>query len=220
MDTQYSNLFGDFIVTPTVSTKELVFSNVELPLVLTPHTFIDFSVKRKRGSHIEQLPVDDVTFTGDTITLNDMTDTFQADDLVSVAVTGMPRGFFVASENTVKEVVNVANKLVIGPEYAGTPFQAVGTASVLVISAESQLEYIWVHNNDPAIAYLQIHDRSTAPTTGNVPYFWEPLQANSITRLDKRLYLTTGLALGISSTKATFTAVTTPSNFDLGGLYL
>lgn len=218
MDTTYSNLSGDFIVTPVDGTKQLVFSAVEEPLVLSKLTFTSAVIRRLTVlGLVETLPVDDFIWDIDTLTLNDMTGNFVSTDQVSVTVTGAPRGFFVVAENVIKEVLNVAEKKVIGPEYAATPFS--GGATLVVNPAESMLDSGWVLSKDTSLTYLQVHNTIALPATGAVPLYREPIEAQQKIKLPK-MYLSTGLTLVVSLTKDTYTAVSTPTNFEMGGLYV
>lgn len=221
MDAQYSNLYGDFTVTPNDSTKELVLSDVELPLNLSDLTFADVRVKRRTSAGItESIPTRNVSWNSGTLTLNDMASNFGSADQVAVYVTGEPRGFFVSSENTAKQVVDVAIKKVTGPEYAATPFNRAGTHTYYAgVNAETQLNSLWVKNNGTTEAYAQIHDGTAVPSTGGTPVYWYPVPAGSLVPLDEQICVSSGLAIGVSATKGTFSAVSTPSNIDMGGFY-
>ena len=73
----------------------------------------------------------------------------------------------------------------------------------------------WAHNRNGTIRYLQLFDRTTLPTTGNVPLVSFPLPNNTVTKISTTDYsggsstgilFPTGLVWGFSTTEGTYTA--------------
>jgi hypothetical protein len=76
-----------------------------------------------------------------------------------------------------------------------------------------------VTNINAAIRYLQVHNKATAPTLGDVPIMSIPISAGSATVAERLVIgeeffgkggmpLASGIAVGVSTTNATFTAAT------------
>jgi len=220
----FSSLNQDFVVTPTVDTKEIVFSSIheELLPVLSVGHFVTAEIFRVLTSGVvESLPTTEIEWndTTKTLTLLDMVDEFQTGDILVVCVNG-ERSLHVPGADYVKEVLGVAHKKVIGSEFSSVPFSYSATVGVQVATETTQLESFWVHNKGEDIVYLQFHDRTSSPGGSDAPLFWKPIAANTISDVvlpEGGLYLVSGLWVGISSTKSTYTAVSTPANFDLGG---
>lgn len=134
-------------------------------------------------------------------------------------------------ENKLLNVMGTAHKPVISPEYSWLPFNASNDVDYLVKNVAGMLGSIWVVNYSTSLLWLQIHNKTSVPTSGNTAYKWYPvpagvdannpkiitLGANELGR--SGLHLDTGIAIGISTVKTTFTAYGTPTNVDLGGLY-
>lgn len=98
-------------------------------------------------------------------------------------------------------------------------YPLVGSVSMLVKNAQGFLNSLIATNINAAIRYLQVFSQNTAPATGNVPVLSLPIPAGSATApgvwtlgddfLGKDgLWLVGGIAIGVSTTAATFTAAT------------
>ena len=89
-----------------------------------------------------------------------------------------------------------------------------------VKAASGNICSVVVTNINAAIRYLQIHNKATAPANPDVPILSIPISAGSATLATTLILgedffgkggmaLATGIAIGISTTNATFTAATT-----------
>lgn len=98
-------------------------------------------------------------------------------------------------------------------------FPLAGSVSILLRPAAGFLNSIMVSNVNAAIRYLQIFNQTTAPASTQVPIFSFPIGAGSATvpgvlilGIDilgpEGLYLSSGIAIGVSTAAATFTAAT------------
>lgn len=94
-----------------------------------------------------------------------------------------------------------------------------GSVSILVRNAGASLRSVTATSINASLRYLQIFNQRTAPATGDTPVLVFPLPAGSATNPgyvsvtaadlgDDGLQATTGLAIGVSTTAATFTAAT------------
>lgn len=94
-----------------------------------------------------------------------------------------------------------------------------GSVAILLKNAQGFLNSLIATNVNAAIRYLQIFNQTTVPATGNVPVISLPIPAGSATVpgqwtlgddfLGKDgLFLSAGIAIGVSTTAATFTAAT------------
>jgi hypothetical protein len=101
---------------------------------------------------------------------------------------------------------------------------------IAVKASAGNLLSIMATNINAAIRYLQIFNQATAPVNPNVPVISVPMGAGSATAvtvvtLDQQffgeggLYLSAGIAVGISTTAATFTAATT-TDHAVNGTYV
>ena len=102
---------------------------------------------------------------------------------------------------------------------------AVGSGVVADVTA---LKGIYATSSESVPTFMQFFDSATAPSTGATPVLCFEIPASNGTSsgqiiLDELFFyggfdFTNGLAWGISSTKATFTAVTTPSDHIVIGI--
>jgi len=99
-------------------------------------------------------------------------------------------------------------------------FPLAGSVQVLVKNATGYLNSVAVSNINASVRYLQIFNQSTAPASTQVPILSFPIPAGTATVPgsfvlgtdflgDDGLYLTNGIAIGISTAAASFTAATT-----------
>ncbi len=93
----YSNASGDFIATPTNNTKNIVLSSYAstvLSSVIGLKNFINGSVVRvKADGTREVLPMTNLAFSSNTLTLADMTTNFATTDTVVVTLVGPDKAF-------------------------------------------------------------------------------------------------------------------------------
>jgi hypothetical protein len=101
---------------------------------------------------------------------------------------------------------------------------------IAVKAAPGNLLSITASNINAAIRYLQIFNQTTAPVNPNVPVISIPMGAGSATAVtvvtldqgffgEGGLYLSAGIAIGLSTTAATFTAATT-TDHSVNGCYV
>lgn len=117
--------------------------------------------------------------------------------------------------------------------HSATPsvFNATLTDVDIAVKASAGVLYsIHVTNINAAVRYLQIFNQTTAPAGGNTPFISIPIPAGSSTApsavsLGRDFFglggiaHATGIAVGISTTSATFTAATT-TDHTIAGTYL
>lgn len=151
-----------------------------------------------------------------------------ASDQTSVAVTEQ---LAPAYEDNASGVAAVAHKPVISALYSGTLFQAVlNDVDIAAKGAPGNLLSIRATNINAAIRYLQIHNKATAPAGGDTAALSIPIPAGSATAPavvtlgneffgNNGLFLTTGIAIGISTAATTFTAATTTDHV-VTGMYV
>lgn len=128
----------------------------------------------------------------------------------------------------VTEVVEVVKP---EPLFSGIPFYANADVDYLVLAAKGNITNLWVINKSTSLLFVQIHNKTSVPTSGNVPLKVLPLPAGASAAIPyvgafgqdylgkNGIHCDTGMAIGISSTLATFTAHGTASEVALGGLY-
>lgn len=125
------------------------------------------------------------------------------------------------AEDNVNGVIGMQARPVVTPLYGGTAFSArLNDVDIAVKTSPGNLLSVRVSNINAAVRYLQIHNKASAPTSGNSPVFSFVIPAGSSTapsiiELDRGFfgsngqYLDTGIAIGISTAADTFTAATT-----------
>lgn len=117
----------------------------------------------------------------------------------------------------------IANMIrpVYGATYAAPYYMTSFGTSVAISGKPSagNLLSIYASNINAAVRYLQVHNKASAPAATNVPVLSLPIPAGSATvpgsiKLGREMfgeggkYLSTGVAIGISTTEATYTAAT------------
>lgn len=135
------------------------------------------------------------------------------------------------AEDNVNGVYGVLPKPVSAAGYSGTPFQAVlDDVDVSVKGTAGNLLSIRATNINAAIRYLQIHNKASAPTSGDTALLSFPIPAGTSTapavvELGSEFFganglrLSTGVAIGISTAATTFTAATTTDHV-VSGMYV
>ncbi|MEO5627486.1 MAG: hypothetical protein ABIQ89_01200 [Candidatus Saccharimonadales bacterium] len=136
-----------------------------------------------------------------------------------------------AYEDNASGVAAVQHKPIISALYSGTPFQASLTSvAISAKAAPGNLLSVRVSNINAAVRYLQIHNKASAPASTEVPVISVPIPAGSATAPafvelganflgTNGLSLTTGVAIGVSTAAATYTAATTTDHV-VNGMYV
>lgn len=117
-------------------------------------------------------------------------------------------------------------RVTAAPELCTTPFGVFGTSvAVSVTQVPASICSMYASNANAALRYLQVFNQTTAPTTGNVPIhsFPIPINGGSICIGTDFFgvnggFATQGVAVGVSTTNATFTAATT-TDHNINGMY-
>jgi hypothetical protein len=100
------------------------------------------------------------------------------------------------------------------PKVYRTPNLATGETSAIVKRGQGNLLSFTVTNDNAAVRYIHLFDRITALVTGDVPLFRYVIAATSEKQIDTRYFtdvgfkFLTGITIGISTTKNTYTAGT------------
>lgn len=115
--------------------------------------------------------------------------------------------------------------------FTGKPFFAVlDDVDIAVKGSKGNIKSVVVSNINAAIRYLQIHNKATAPASTNVPVLSIPIPAGTATQPailelgpsffgQDGLYLNVGVAVGVSTAAATFTAATV-TDHTINGIYV
>lgn len=110
----------------------------------------------------------------------------------------------------------------------GSNFNAIlNDVDISVKASAGYLKSIQVSSINAGLRYLQIHNKATAPAAADVPVFSFPISAGTATVPstlsfgredwgDGGYYCSIGVAIGISTTAATFTAATTTDHVVVG----
>lgn len=134
-----------------------------------------------------------------------------------------------AYEDNTNGIAGVLQKPVVTNIYSGTAFFAGDDADVSVKATPGNLLSIRATNENAAVRYLQLHNKASAPTSGEsaVISFIIPggtAAAPGVITLgadflgQNGLYFSTGVAVGISTAIGTFTAATAGECF-ISGVY-
>lgn len=112
-----------------------------------------------------------------------------------------------------------------------TFFQDLGTdVDISVKTTAGRFKSVRVTNANAAVRYFQLHNKATAPTGGDTPVLSILISAGTATDpgvlelgknffLDNGFVLSTGIAVGISTTATTYTAATT-TDHTVAGMYV
>lgn len=125
----------------------------------------------------------------------------------------------IAGEDLANDVLGVNTKPVVTATYSGTPVHAEDDADISIKAAPGNLLSIVATNENAAVRYLQIHNKASAPGAGEtavVSYLIPAgttaapgrIQLNAADFGTNGLFLSTGIAVGISTAIDTFTAAT------------
>ncbi len=134
-------------------------------------------------------------------------------------------------EDATNNVMGTANKPVASATYSGTAFTAqLNDVDVSVKASAGNLLTVTVSNTNAAARYLQVHNKASAPAAGETAVMSFVIPAGTATQPAIReigietlgmggFYLSTGIAIGISTVAATFTAATT-TDHTLNGTFI
>lgn len=141
-------------------------------------------------------------------------------------------GTLIAGEDLTNNVLGTQRKPVASSIYSGIAFNAVETASVAISvkATAGNLLSVIVTNYNAALRYLQIHNKASAPANPNVPVISIPIPAGTATAPGKLelstaffgdggYFLSTGVAVGVSTTGGTYTAATAADHV-IAGFYV
>lgn len=124
------------------------------------------------------------------------------------------------AEDNTNQVIASQIRPVSGSTYSASEFAIYGTDVDLSAKATAgNLMSIYASNENAAVRYLQLHNKASAPTSSDVPVVSLPIAAGTANnpgtiKLGRDIfgeggkYFSTGISIGISTTKATFTAAT------------
>jgi hypothetical protein len=137
----------------------------------------------------------------------------------------------IAGEDVTNNVMGVTQKPVLSSAYSVSAFTAWGTAASAGVKAIPGIVFgAFVSNQNAALRYFQLFNISAAPAANAVPVWSFPIPAGTaanpgILQLPNLFfgmngyYHNTGIAWGVSTTRATFTAAT-PADHDINLQYL
>lgn len=98
----YSNAFGDFTATANSGAKTITLSayaSTILSSVISTTNFLNAVIKRKSSAGVvDTLPISNVAFAANVITLSDMAANFASGDTVAVFIQGPDKGFDEAND--------------------------------------------------------------------------------------------------------------------------
>lgn len=134
-----------------------------------------------------------------------------------------------AYEDNTNGIAGVLQKPVVTNIYSGTAFFAGDDADVSVKATPGNLLSIRASNENAAVRYLQLHNKASAPTSGESAVVSFIIPAGTATAPatitlgadflgQNGLYFSTGIAVGISTAIGTFTAATAGDCF-ISGVY-
>lgn len=135
------------------------------------------------------------------------------------------------AEDNVNNLYATTVRPVSSSSYTGVAFSAIlNDVDISVKNAAGNLLSVSASNINAAIRYLQIHNKASAPAGGDTPVFSFPIPAGTSTApatvsLGREFlgqhgqHLTAGVAIGISTVAATFTAATT-TDHTVNGTYV
>lgn len=138
-------------------------------------------------------------------------------------------GTLLAGEDLANAVFAVNAKPVSGAAYSWTAFSNFGAATAISVKAgPGNLGWIVCTNENAAVRFLQIHNKASAPAAAEVPLLSFPIPAGTAAAPAVLIigvgtwgqggqFLSTGVAVGISTTEGTYTAATATDHTLAGG---
>lgn len=141
------------------------------------------------------------------------TDMLQFDNRANLKVT---LATLIGGEDLTNNVMGVAIKPVASATYSPTAGATFGTSvAIAAKTSAGSIKSFYVLNTNAAARYLQIHNKASAPASTEVPVFsfYIPPTTGVVeigTEFfgENGLFLSTGIAIGVSTTQGTFTAAT------------
>lgn len=127
----------------------------------------------------------------------------------------------VAGENITQDVLGTNSKPVVSSTYSGTGFMApLNDVDISVKGSAGNILSLTCSNINAAVRYLQVFNKATAPAASDVPVFSFVIAAGTSTapairEIGKEFfgegghYLSSGVAIGVSTVAGSFTAATT-----------
>ncbi len=137
----------------------------------------------------------------------------------------------IAGEDVTNNVLGITQKPVLSSAYTVSAAVAFGTVAAANLKAIPGIFFgVYATNQNAALRYFQIFNSSGTPAANAVPIWSFPIPAGSGTNPGvlqlpnlffgmNGFYLNTGVAWGVSTTRATFTAAT-PTDHDINIQYL
>lgn len=124
-----------------------------------------------------------------------------------------------SGEDQTNNLIGIGYKPVVSSTYSALGASVASDVDVAVKATAGNMLYIRATNANAAVRYLQLHNKATAPVNPDVPARFWLIPAGTATQpaiieLGRETFgqggfnLGTGLALGISTTAATFTGAT------------
>lgn len=193
----YSNAQGDFVATANVGAKTITLSayaNAVLSAVISSTNFLTATIKRRTSAGVvDSLPVTNVSFAANVLTLSDMAANFAAGDTVEVVIVGPDKAFVAAVNATLTKSYDAPHYEYQDPTYgfAGTQDklpagdilgeilvrQQALTNSFKVKDSAGRLKLAFGHI-DPALGsgtyYVCAIDSVTDPVNGAVTHVVDP----------------------------------------------
>ena len=144
--------------------------------------------------------------------------------LDAVARLVVTQGTLEAGEDLAANVLGTMPKPVASSLYSPTPGQNLGAATAISVkTTPGNLYFVTVTNANAAVRWLQVHNKASAPTAGNTALAAFLVPAGSATapgiltlgmnELAPSMYCATGIALGVSTVAATYTAATAADHY-------
>lgn len=127
------------------------------------------------------------------------------------------------AEDNTNGVIYVTGKSFVGLPTGHTQFTIPNNdVDYSAKATPGNLLWITCTNANAAVRYLQIHNKTSAPSSGNTAYLSVSIPAGGSVTLGPNVWgeaglnLSTGVAIGVSTAHGTFTAATTTDHFITG----
>ena len=140
-------------------------------------------------------------------------------------------GTLLFGEDATNNIMATGNKPVASGSYSGTAFTAqLNDVDITVKATPGNLLAITVSSTNAGARYLQLHNKASAPAAGETAIMSFSIPAGTVAQPSRvgigcdmfgcgGLYFSTGIAVGISTVAATFTAATTTDHI-INGIYV
>ena len=140
-------------------------------------------------------------------------------------------GTLLFGEDATNNMMATGNKPVASGTYSGTAFTAqLNDVDIAVKATPGNLLAISASSINAGVRYLQLHNKASAPTSGETAIMSFSIPAGTVAQPSRMeigcdmlgcggLYFSTGIAIGISTVAATFTAATT-TDHTINGIYV